>query len=59
MRTGLDQHSANGDDTNDEDVLKDALEQAQQQLETPGQYFRLKVMDTLFDSPFHTVECCL
>ena len=59
MRTGLDQHSANGNDTDDEDVLGDALEQAQRRLETPRQRFRLKVMDTLFDSPFHTVECCL
>ena len=56
MRTGLDQHSANGNDTDDEDVLGDALEQAQQRLETPGQRFRLKVMDALFDSPSCTVE---
>ena len=29
MRTGLDQYSAKGNDTDDEDVLGDALEQAQ------------------------------
>jgi len=56
VRTGLDQHGADSGDTDEEDVLGDALEQAQRRLETPGQHFRLKVMDALFDSPSCTVE---
>jgi hypothetical protein len=56
VRIGLDhRHDANGD-TDEEDEPRDALECAQRRLETPGQCFRLKLMDDLFDSPFCTVE---
>ncbi len=59
VRTGLsDEHSASGD-TDEEDGPEGMLEQAQQQVETPGQCFRLKVMNDLFNSPFCRVECCL
>jgi hypothetical protein len=34
----------------------DALDQAWQQLETPGQYFRLKVMEDLFSSTSRLAE---
>ena len=58
VRTGLgDEHSASGD-TDEEDGPKGMLEQVQQQVETPGQHFRLKVMNDLFNSPFHRVEHC-
>src|SRR6267154_5469796 len=56
VRTGPDQHGADGGDIDEKDVLGDALEQAQRRLETPGQRFRLKVMDALFDSPSCTVK---
>ena len=55
MRAGLDGEHANGD-TDEEDEPGDVLEEAQQQLQTPGQRFRLKLMDNLFNSPFHAVE---
>jgi hypothetical protein len=55
MRTGLEQERDAGDDT-DEEEPGDALEQAQRRLATPGQRFRLQLMDSLFDSPFLTVE---
>ena len=56
VRTGLDYgHRANVD-MDEEDEPGDALERAQRRLETPGQRFRLKLMDDLFDSPFCTVE---
>ena len=55
VRGGLDQCGANHD-TDDEDAFGDALEQAHWRLETPGQCFRLKVMDALFDSPSCNVE---
>ena len=42
--------------TDEEDEPGDVLEQAQQQIETPGQCFRLELMDDLFNSPFCTVE---
>ena len=40
-----------GGDSGDEDNPGDDLEQAQRRLETPGQCFRLRLMDELFDSP--------
>ena len=40
-----------GGDSGDEDNPGDDLEQAQRRLETPGQRFRLRLMDELFDSP--------
>jgi hypothetical protein len=55
VRTGLD--GANGD-TNEDDKPEDRLEQAWRWLETPGQHFRHKLMDDLFDSPSCRVECC-
>ena len=42
----------------DEVEPEDDLERAQQRLETPGQCFRLKVMNNLFNSPSHNIECC-
>jgi hypothetical protein len=62
VRTGLDQERGAGDTDEEEepgDVLEepeDALEQVRQRLATPGQRFRLKLMDDLFNSLFHTVE---
>lgn len=56
VRTGLDDERGAGDDTDEEEEPGDALEQAQRRLATPGQRFRLKLMDDLFDSPFLTVE---
>ena len=53
VRTGLD--GANSD-TDEEDEPEDGLEQAQRWLETPGQCFRRKLMDDLFDSPSCRVE---
>ena len=55
VRVGLDDANGDGDD---EDRLGDALEQAQRRLETPGQRFRHKLMDNLFDSPYCTAERC-
>jgi len=57
VRTGLgDERSASGD-TDEEDGPGGVLEQAQRRVETPGQCFRLKVMNNLFNSPFCRVEC--
>ena len=56
VRTGLDhEHGANGD-TDEEDGPGDVLERARQRIETPGQRFRLELMDDLFNSPSCTVE---
>jgi hypothetical protein len=56
VRMGLgDERSA---DTDEEDGPEDALEQARQRLETPGQRFRQKLMDNLFNSPSYPVERC-
>jgi len=49
VRTGLDdERGADGDA--DEEEPRDALGQVQHRLETPGQRFRLEVMDNLFNS---------
>jgi hypothetical protein len=56
VRTGLDRLHGGFPDTDDEDELGDDLEWARQRLETPGQRFRLKLMNDLFNSPFRTVE---
>ena len=49
VRRGLRDAGAGGDSA-DEDDAEDELERARRRLETPGQRFRLKVMDDLFDS---------
>jgi hypothetical protein len=55
VRTGLDyEHGAGGN--TDEEEPEDALEQAQRRLATPGQRFRLKLMDDLFNSRSRIVE---
>ena len=54
VRTGLDHERDAGGDTDEEPG--DELEQVQRRLATPGQRFRLKLMDDLFSSPFCTVE---
>jgi hypothetical protein len=54
VRTGLDHE--HGADTDEEDEPGDELQRARRRLETPGQRFRLKLMDELFDSPFCNVE---
>jgi len=53
VRTGLD--GANSD-TDEEDEPEDRLEQVRRRLETPGQRFRCKLMDDLFDSLSCRVE---
>jgi hypothetical protein len=53
VRRGLDRGA---DDSDEEDEPEDMLEQARRRLETPGQRFRLKLMNDLFDSPFSRVE---
>jgi hypothetical protein len=55
VRWGLDEHGGDGD-IDEKDALGDALEQARRRVETPGQRFRLRVMDALFDSPSRNVE---
>ena len=54
VQTGLD-HGANSD-VDEEDEPENVLKQAWQQLKTPGQHFRVKLMNNLFDSPFSAVE---
>jgi hypothetical protein len=54
VRTGRDD-GANGDGDED-DEPEDALEQARRRIQTPGQRFRLKVMDDLFASHSRAVE---
>jgi hypothetical protein len=54
-RVGLNRDGVNGD-MDEDDGLEDALEEAQRRLQTPGQRFRLRVMDALFNSPFCMVE---
>jgi hypothetical protein len=55
VRTGLDDECGANGDTDDKNEPGDVLEQAWQQVETPGQCFRQKLMDDLFNSPFLTV----
>jgi hypothetical protein len=55
VRTGL--ANKRGDAEEEEDA-EDVLERAQWRLETPGQHFRYKVMDNLFNSPSCQVEHC-
>ena len=59
VRTDLEHERNAGNDIDEEEKPRDALEQAQQRLAMPRQRFRLQLMDNLFDSPFLTVECCL
>ena len=49
VRWGMDHEPANGD--SDEEP-EGELEHMWQQIEMDGQWFRLKYMDDLFDSPF-------
>jgi hypothetical protein len=55
VRMGLDyERGASGDA--DEDEPGDMLERARRRLETPGQRFRLRLMDDLFDSPSRMIQ---
>jgi hypothetical protein len=54
VRRGLDRELAG--DSGEEDDAGDELELAQRRLETPGQRFRLKLMDDLFASRFCNAE---
>jgi hypothetical protein len=56
VRTGLDREHGANSDTDEDEEPENALEQARRRLETPGQRFRLKLMDDLFNSPFVTAE---
>ena len=47
VRTGLDREPRGADDKDDPE---DELERARRRLQTPGQRFRLKLMDDLFES---------
>jgi hypothetical protein len=53
VRTGL---AHKRGDTDEEDEPGDELEWAWRRLETPGQRFRIKLMNDLFNSPFCTAE---
>ena len=56
MQSGLDgEHGFPNAD--EEDEPGNVLEWARQWLETPGQRFQLKLMNNLFSSNFHTIEC--
>jgi hypothetical protein len=54
VRRGLD--IQRGADSEEEDDAEDDLERAQRRLETPGQRFRVRLMDDLFNSPFCNAE---
>jgi hypothetical protein len=54
VRRGLD--IEHGSDAEEEDDAGDDLERARRRLETPGQRFRVRLMDKLFDSPFCNAE---
>ena len=56
VRTGLEREYGASGDADEEDEPEDALGQARRRLVTPGQRFRLKLMDDLFNSPFLTVD---
>jgi hypothetical protein len=53
LREGLD---GTDGDADEEDAPDDTLEQAQRRIQTPGQRFRLRVMEDLFNSPYRAVE---
>jgi hypothetical protein len=50
-RAGLRGNDAGSDADDDDRQPEDPLEHAQRQLETPGQRFRYKLMEDLFNSP--------
>lgn len=56
VRTGLDDEHGAIRDTDEEGGPGGVLEQARRRVETPGQRFRLKIMDDLFNSRFRRVE---
>ena len=56
VRRGLERELAG--DSGEEDDAGDELKHAQRHLETPGQRFRLKLMDDLFASHFCNAERC-
>jgi hypothetical protein len=55
VMTGLANERGDAEEEEEEDP-EDMLKRAQRRLETPGQRFRRKVMDDLFNSPFCQVE---
>ena len=55
VQTGLD-HERADDDDDDDDEHGNELEHACRRLETPGQRFRVKLMNDLFDSELCNVE---
>jgi DDE superfamily endonuclease len=61
-REAISRAGSSDDDDMDEDDgldnagLEDVLEQAERRLETPGQRFRLRLMDRLLHSPSYLVE---
>jgi len=56
VRSGLDGELDDFYDADEEDEPGSALERARRRHETPGQRFRLKLMNDLFNSPFRNVE---
>ena len=54
-RAGLARDEVGGD-ADEEDGPEDALEQARRRVETPGQRFRVKLMEDLFNSPSCSAE---
>jgi hypothetical protein len=57
VQSGLDDGLDDGlYDADEEDEFGNTLERARRRLETPGQRFRLKVMDDLFTSPSLNLE---
>ena len=55
VRTGRDLECTNNNSGEDNEA-EDALERVQWQIETPGQCFRLQLMDDLSNSPFCAIE---
>src|SRR5712672_1443797 len=56
VRSGLDGELDDFYRSEEEDEPGSALERARRRHETPGQRFRLKLMNDLFNSPFRNVE---
>lgn len=56
VRRGLANERGDAEEEEEEEDAEDELERAQRRLETPGQRFRRKVMDNLFNSPSCRVE---